>query len=175
MSDAHRLRSGRACSGCRKRKSRCDGARPQCSYCAKRNFECIYASPSRREGYVASLEGKVRRLERELRRQTPSSISPPSCNGNLGAHLEARLEAPLIVSMDVTEEEEEEEVEYDSDGEWQAQPRSLDVVDHGMSCHAPSTLIPYTVTTTHLSMCSSRSSIRPDRRFRLRVFAPRDL
>ncbi|OIW35200.1 hypothetical protein CONLIGDRAFT_627257 [Coniochaeta ligniaria NRRL 30616] len=48
---------------------------------------------------------------------TPSSISPPSANGN--------IDGSLIASTDLPEEEE-----YDSDGEWHVQPRPLDVVDH---------------------------------------------
>lgn len=131
MSDVHRLRSGRACLGCRKRKSRCDGARPKCSYCAKRNFDCTYVASSRSEGYVAALEGRVRRLERESRRHTSSSISPPSSNGNLDGK-----DGPLVVLTDVTDEE----LEYESDGEWQVQPRLVHIVDHGMFvvCRQPS-------------------------------------
>lgn len=67
----------------------------------------------------------MRRLEHELRRQTPSSTSPPSSNGSLND--------PLVVSADVSEEEDG--AEYDSDGEWHVLPRSLDVVDHGMFSH----------------------------------------
>ena len=64
----------------------------------------------------------MRRLERELQRRTPSSVSPPSSNGNIEGH--------LVVSTDVADEDE---IECDSDGEWQLQPGSLDIVEHGTS------------------------------------------
>ncbi|KAI1150286.1 hypothetical protein F4825DRAFT_468247 [Nemania diffusa] len=35
-----------ACEACRKRKSRCDGARPACSYCRTTERECIYTMPT---------------------------------------------------------------------------------------------------------------------------------
>lgn len=45
-SSKRRLQSNAACKGCRKRKSRCDGARPRCSNCEIRDVQCEYASPS---------------------------------------------------------------------------------------------------------------------------------
>ncbi|KAF2461172.1 fungal-specific transcription factor domain-containing protein [Lineolata rhizophorae] len=66
-----RLRSGQACRVCRKRKNKCDGTRPACGFCTKRGSECVYDNPYKSmqidEGYVESLEEKVRKLEEDLR------------------------------------------------------------------------------------------------------------
>ncbi|KAK7177686.1 C6 transcription factor [Paraphaeosphaeria sporulosa] len=45
----HRIisRASRACLGCRKRKTRCDGGQPRCSNCWDKEEPCIY-EPSRR-------------------------------------------------------------------------------------------------------------------------------
>ncbi|KAH8104927.1 hypothetical protein DFH11DRAFT_1465401, partial [Phellopilus nigrolimitatus] len=37
-----------ACDFCRKRKMRCDGARPSCRNCARKNEACIYTDEIRR-------------------------------------------------------------------------------------------------------------------------------
>ncbi|KAK5062910.1 hypothetical protein LTR84_004986 [Exophiala bonariae] len=40
-----RRRIGLACTSCRNRKSRCNGARPACSLCVELGFECFYEQP----------------------------------------------------------------------------------------------------------------------------------
>ncbi|KAI8323687.1 hypothetical protein GQ54DRAFT_257797, partial [Martensiomyces pterosporus] len=37
-----------ACEVCRKRRSRCDGARPQCTSCQKRGLKCEYKAMRKR-------------------------------------------------------------------------------------------------------------------------------
>ena len=37
-----------ACMGCKRRKVKCDSAKPACGYCAQRNKECVYPSPYKR-------------------------------------------------------------------------------------------------------------------------------
>lgn len=41
-----RRRIALACTSCRNRKSRCNGARPSCSLCVELGFECIYQQPA---------------------------------------------------------------------------------------------------------------------------------
>ena len=40
-----RRRIGQACTSCRNRKSRCNGARPACSLCVELGFDCFYEQP----------------------------------------------------------------------------------------------------------------------------------
>src|SRR5580700_645452 len=37
-----------ACIGCKRRKVRCDSAKPSCGYCTQRGKECVYPSPYKR-------------------------------------------------------------------------------------------------------------------------------
>ncbi len=69
-----RRRIALACSACRTRKSKCDGARPTCSTCQTLDFSCEY-EPSIsstnvivRRDYVSELEGRVKRLEQAFQR-----------------------------------------------------------------------------------------------------------
>ncbi|KAF2496525.1 hypothetical protein BU16DRAFT_607099 [Lophium mytilinum] len=66
---AKRNRITIACTWCRQRKSRCDGARPKCSTCRDHGFDCTYlnltsltkASASRE--YLEALESRLAALE----------------------------------------------------------------------------------------------------------------
>ncbi|KAK2035312.1 fungal-specific transcription factor domain-containing protein [Colletotrichum zoysiae] len=73
-----------ACSSCRVRKSRCDGARPQCSTCAEQGIDCIYAANSGASNalvpkqYLEQVENRLADVEEEisrLKRLIPSSLS----------------------------------------------------------------------------------------------------
>ncbi|KAL7780978.1 hypothetical protein V8C43DRAFT_328867 [Trichoderma afarasin] len=46
MPSYKRRRVAVACTSCRGRKSRCDGARPSCSLCVHLGFDCFYEQPS---------------------------------------------------------------------------------------------------------------------------------
>jgi hypothetical protein len=52
-----------ACTLCRRRKLRCDGASPACATCARLKHECIYVESRRksgpRRGYVKGLETRL--------------------------------------------------------------------------------------------------------------------
>ena len=52
-----------ACTLCRRRKLRCDGASPACGTCTRLNHECIYNESRRksgpRRGYVKGLETRL--------------------------------------------------------------------------------------------------------------------
>ena len=101
----------KACDSCRRRKAKCDGARPSCSRCGLIELECVYADMAK-EGavkrrridpdYVLHLEERLRHVEERLSRcttdtedcdiiaaeaATPGSTSPrgsPSANRNGG-------------------------------------------------------------------------------------------
>ncbi|KAK2039181.1 fungal-specific transcription factor domain-containing protein [Colletotrichum somersetense] len=73
-----------ACSSCRVRKSRCDGARPQCSTCAEQGIDCVYAANSGASNalvpkqYLEQVENRLADVEEEisrLKRLIPSSLS----------------------------------------------------------------------------------------------------
>ncbi|KAJ4680160.1 hypothetical protein HRR95_003879 [Exophiala dermatitidis] len=50
-----RRRIALACTSCRNRKSRCNGARPSCSLCVELGFECVYQQPT--AGNVRASQG----------------------------------------------------------------------------------------------------------------------
>lgn len=55
-----------ACVLCRKRKLRCDGARPECSTCKRLSHECVYDEVRKKSGpkrgYVKLLEQRLREV-----------------------------------------------------------------------------------------------------------------
>jgi hypothetical protein len=55
-----------ACVLCRKRKLRCDGARPTCGTCKRLKHDCAYDEVRRKSGpkrgYVKALEARLRTL-----------------------------------------------------------------------------------------------------------------
>ncbi|KAK8224476.1 fungal-specific transcription factor domain-containing protein [Phyllosticta capitalensis] len=83
-----RRRIALACSTCRTRKSKCDGARPRCSACVALDFDCSYVQSSSSANvivgkeYLTSLESRVARVEERLNHfesdkfQTSRSSSP---------------------------------------------------------------------------------------------------
>ncbi|KAL1306801.1 hypothetical protein AAFC00_005459 [Neodothiora populina] len=62
-----------ACVLCRKRKLKCDGAKPACATCARLSHECVYdeirkkSGPKR--GYVKALEARLAQVETMLKTQ----------------------------------------------------------------------------------------------------------
>ncbi|TIC09185.1 hypothetical protein E3Q14_03534 [Wallemia mellicola] len=68
------LKRGQACLHCRKRKARCDGAKPACFSCVKGNHQCVYVdtsalSTTRRRDKISDLEERIRDLENKLASQ----------------------------------------------------------------------------------------------------------
>ncbi|KAK2754337.1 C6 transcription factor [Colletotrichum kahawae] len=72
-----------ACSACRARKSRCDGARPSCSACVEQAIDCVYAvnsGPSNAlvpKQYLEQVENRLADVEEEigrLKRLVPNAI-----------------------------------------------------------------------------------------------------
>ncbi|PYH79255.1 hypothetical protein BO82DRAFT_289237 [Aspergillus uvarum CBS 121591] len=81
-----RQRVSIACQACRKRRVKCDGAKPSCSRCARLTESCEYLHseekrkpPSKR--YIQSLLSRIESLERQVAqyegRETPSRASAP--------------------------------------------------------------------------------------------------
>ncbi|PPJ50985.1 hypothetical protein CBER1_06814 [Cercospora berteroae] len=83
-----------ACWTCRRRKTRCDGGRPECANCAEKREPCIYEAQEgesrgmamRRENGV--LQDRVTQLEAEAEASKPSSISAYSGNSSAGSVFE---------------------------------------------------------------------------------------
>ncbi|KZL70537.1 fungal specific transcription factor domain-containing protein [Colletotrichum tofieldiae] len=78
-----RKRNPIACSSCRVRKSRCDGARPHCSTCVEQGIDCVYAANSGASNalvpkqYLEKVEHRLADVEEEisrLKRLVPSSF-----------------------------------------------------------------------------------------------------
>lgn len=64
-----------ACSSCRTRRSKCDGARPRCGNCARLDLGCEYSLIDGRksrhtEGEVKALRDRIRHLEQQLEDST---------------------------------------------------------------------------------------------------------
>ncbi|KAI1824234.1 fungal-specific transcription factor domain-containing protein [Xylaria intraflava] len=71
-----------ACMICRKRKLRCDGAKPSCSTCTRLGHSCAYDEVRKKSGpkrgYVKALEERLKQVEELLSRtQEPSSSTSP--------------------------------------------------------------------------------------------------
>uniref|UniRef100_A0A8H7Y2F1 Zn(2)-C6 fungal-type domain-containing protein n=1 Tax=Psilocybe cubensis TaxID=181762 RepID=A0A8H7Y2F1_PSICU len=72
----------RACDICRRKKIRCDGVQMpgnRCSNCVAYSFNCTYIEAAKKrgppKGYVESLENRVERLDKLLRRLCPDEKS----------------------------------------------------------------------------------------------------
>ncbi|KAH6667419.1 fungal-specific transcription factor domain-containing protein [Halenospora varia] len=81
-SGAKRRRISLACSACRTRKSRCDGARPKCSACNDLSFNCVYVqSPSSANAiigkdYLSSIEERLKLVEQNVSALQASQARP---------------------------------------------------------------------------------------------------
>jgi len=64
-----------ACVLCRKRKLRCDGARPTCGTCKRLTHECAYDEVRKKSG---PKRGYVKQLEARLRRHIPGATEQDS-------------------------------------------------------------------------------------------------
>ncbi|KAL1920060.1 uncharacterized protein VTP21DRAFT_1206 [Calcarisporiella thermophila] len=70
VSAPKRKRLSLACEACRKKKTKCDGARPQCGNCVNANMKCVYNPSKKKRGpnkdYVDQLEKRLVRMEKLL-------------------------------------------------------------------------------------------------------------
>ncbi|KAL4067480.1 hypothetical protein V8B97DRAFT_1873619 [Scleroderma yunnanense] len=72
------LQRGKACLSCRRRKMRCDGARPTCTQCIRgdRAIDCEYTDGNRRPRTIA-LEEDIARLQARVQElENPDSTTP---------------------------------------------------------------------------------------------------
>ncbi|KIW06955.1 hypothetical protein, variant 1 [Verruconis gallopava] len=97
-----------ACVLCRKRKLKCDGARPSCSTCKRLSHDCAYDEVRKKSGpkrgYVKLLEARLQQVETLLKTQEqPESrhavTTPPSAAASSSAHHAATAPVPAPVSM----------------------------------------------------------------------------
>ncbi|CEP15564.1 hypothetical protein [Parasitella parasitica] len=68
-----------ACILCRKKKIKCDGAKPECIHCQDANIQCQYTEYKKRgphKGYVRLLEERLGQLERRLT-SAGAEVPPP--------------------------------------------------------------------------------------------------
>lgn len=68
-----RQRVSLACTNCRKRKSRCDGHRPDCSLCQELHVQCVYESLPESDKQVSReyLVRRIAELEAQLKARIP--------------------------------------------------------------------------------------------------------
>ncbi|OAP63482.1 hypothetical protein AYL99_02709 [Fonsecaea erecta] len=100
-----RRRIALACTSCRNRKSRCNGARPSCSLCVELGFECIYQQPAagniRPPQLQSGYDERLRAIEDTLRllvnRNHPSSDGSEQPNPPSHEQSRPSLEANTIV------------------------------------------------------------------------------
>ncbi|CAG8950541.1 hypothetical protein HYFRA_00002748 [Hymenoscyphus fraxineus] len=69
-----------ACIICRKRKLKCDGAKPSCSTCTRLGHSCAYDEVRKKSGpkrgYVKALEERLKQVETLLKTQEPIANPP---------------------------------------------------------------------------------------------------
>lgn len=82
MTTYNKNRSKVACSVCRARKTRCDGAQPKCSFCQDNGCDCKYETPqgSTVETNIETILAKISGIEKRLGlgAQSPLFIAPES-------------------------------------------------------------------------------------------------
>ncbi|KAF2668054.1 hypothetical protein BT63DRAFT_426889 [Microthyrium microscopicum] len=75
-----------ACVLCRKRKLRCDGARPKCGTCSRLSHDCGYDEVRKKSGpkrgYVKLLEARLQHVETMLK----TTDGQPATNGSFDSH-----------------------------------------------------------------------------------------
>ncbi|KAI1866633.1 hypothetical protein JX265_002177 [Neoarthrinium moseri] len=98
---AKRTRVSVACSRCKSRKSKCDGAHPHCSACLTANVECQYPHSSRppsKTQYIRALEDRVVELEKKLARLTKNEGDVPpresDSTGDDGSPSQSQVNVP---------------------------------------------------------------------------------
>ncbi|KAI0355064.1 hypothetical protein OH77DRAFT_1403965 [Trametes cingulata] len=95
------LQRGMACLCCRKRKMKCDGARPVCTQCSKANraSECQYYE-KKRTSRTQLLQAKITKLEARLRElEAEQSPEPSSSSASQSPRPEGSLSPGLSSSL----------------------------------------------------------------------------
>ncbi|KAG9186521.1 hypothetical protein G6011_09629 [Alternaria panax] len=95
-----------ACVLCRKRKLRCDGARPTCSTCKRLSHDCAYDEVRKKSGpkrgYVKLLEQRLQQVETLLKTQdTADSSKEAPRESSASAYVANTINQPLPNSREV--------------------------------------------------------------------------
>ncbi|CAO3694028.1 unnamed protein product [Umbelopsis ramanniana] len=91
---AKRKRLTQACDVCRRKKIKCDGAKPACANCVRMKQECSYLPSNKkrgpRQGYIELLEKRLDKMEKMLQNNpedaSPEEISPTDFDAPLFQH-----------------------------------------------------------------------------------------
>ncbi|KAI8936297.1 hypothetical protein NX059_006715 [Plenodomus lindquistii] len=94
-----------ACVLCRKRKLRCDGARPECSTCKRLGHDCAYDEVRKKSGpkrgYVKLLEQRLQQVETLLRNQdAPDANKEAPRPDTTSAYIASTVQQTLSTSTD---------------------------------------------------------------------------
>ncbi|ODV92766.1 hypothetical protein CANCADRAFT_93063 [Tortispora caseinolytica NRRL Y-17796] len=79
--EGKRRRVLQACESCRKKKTKCDGVRPECAHCKSHGLECLYAEKKKKRvvpknvKYISGLEERVAQLENAIKAVLPDSAN----------------------------------------------------------------------------------------------------
>ncbi|KAH8671767.1 fungal-specific transcription factor domain-containing protein [Tricladium varicosporioides] len=115
-----RRRIALACSPCRARKSRCDGARPTCSGCEELGFECVYVNPTSSTNvivgkeYLSSLEERLKAVEQDVTLLKVNQTKPLQ-HLRFEGEVETRAQERTDVHYPKPRRLRDEEVEVNSD------------------------------------------------------------
>lgn len=131
-----RRRIALACTSCRNRKSRCNGAKPSCSLCVELGFDCVYQQPAAggnkplppQPGYDDRLRAIENTLRQLVRQKDHSSEEPDQPNQDV-SHRTYResYQAPSAATND------EEEVAVLEDDDSGGQPNCPEDTVDGMA------------------------------------------
>lgn len=94
-----------ACVLCRKRKLRCDGARPACSTCKRLSHDCAYDEVRKKSGpkrgYVKLLEQRLQQVETLLKSQdTPNQSQEAPRSDTTSAYIASTVQQTLSTPTD---------------------------------------------------------------------------
>ncbi|KAJ4367391.1 hypothetical protein N0V83_006973 [Neocucurbitaria cava] len=93
-----------ACVLCRKRKLRCDGARPTCATCKRLSHDCAYDEVRKKSGpkrgYVKLLEQRLQQVETLLKTQDADSSKDATRQDSTSAYVASTLQQALPNSGD---------------------------------------------------------------------------
>lgn len=126
-----RQRVTQACEWCRKKKIKCDGAKPSCMNCRNSSSECIYTeiprkprAPKKRTTNIGELENRLERIEYLLEALAPNQQNNNQTASRLkNSSNESRPTAKsggnkkskdyVVENQDAEEEQEDQDQDYD--------------------------------------------------------------
>ncbi|KAH6886878.1 putative fungal-specific transcription factor [Thelonectria olida] len=137
------LRISNACDGCRRRKVKCDGGRPECSRCQARRKACTYNRDSITVGQQPRRKAPVRQTPRPIRSSVPVQASPPTLRPS-------SLETPSTISPPSKPDQDQEGQDtdqnrpyYTAHGRFASRIAAAIDVRAGLAPGATSHLVPF--------------------------------